>query len=135
MSSLFAASDAWQLGDALLLTLEIFLFVIWVWIFITIVVDLFRDHELSGWGKAIWLFFLIILPFISALIYLIARGGGMQERAIKEQQALQQATDQYIRSVSASPADDLHKLQELKEKGALTDAEFDAAKAKILSGS
>jgi hypothetical protein len=126
---------AWELGDALLLTLEIFLFVIWVWIFITIVVDVFRDHELSGWGKAAWLFFLIIIPFLSALIYLIARGGGMQERAIKEQQALQQATDQYIRSVKASPADDIAKLQELKEKGALTDAEFDAAKAKVLSES
>lgn len=131
MNTLLAA-DSWSLGDALLLTIEIFLFVIWIWIFISIVVDLFRDHELGGWGKAIWLFFLIIVPFLSALIYLIARGGGMRDRAIKEAVDIQKAQNEYIRQVAGSPVDDLAKLNELKEKGVLSQEEFDKAKAKAL---
>lgn len=127
------ADDSFGLGEALLLTIEIFLFVIWIWIFVTIVVDLFRDHELSGWFKAIWLFFLIVVPFLSALIYLIARGKGMQERAIHEQAEMQKAANQYIREVSSSPVDDLQKLSELKDKGVLTQEEFDSAKAKALA--
>lgn len=127
------ADDSFGLGEALLLTLEIFLIVIWIWIFITIVVDLFRDHEISGWSKAIWLFFLIIVPFLSAFIYLIARGGGMRERAIKEQAEYQKAANQYIREVASSPVDDLAKLNELKEKGVLSQEEFDRAKAKTLA--
>jgi ABC-type multidrug transport system fused ATPase/permease subunit len=133
MNLLLAASDSWSLGDALLLTIEIFLFVIWVWIFVSIVVDLFRDHELSGWYKAAWLFFLIIIPFFSALIYLIARGNGMRDRAIQEQIDAQKAANEYIRQVSTSPVDDLAKLNELKEKGVLSQEEFDKAKAKTLA--
>jgi ABC-type multidrug transport system fused ATPase/permease subunit len=131
MNALLAA-DSWSLGDALLLTIEIFLFVMWIWIFISIVVDLFRDHELGGWGKAAWLFFLIIVPFLSALIYLIARGGGMRDRAIKEAVDIQKAQNEYIRQVSATPADDLSKLHDLKEKGVISQEEFDRAKAKAL---
>ena len=70
----------YSLGDALLTVLEIFLLVIWVWILITIMIDLFRDHEVSGWWKAVWVFFLIIFPFLTALVYLIVRGKGMRER-------------------------------------------------------
>lgn len=132
MNALLAASDSWSLGDALLLTIEIFLFVIWIWIFISIVVDLFRDHELGGWGKAIWLFFLIIVPFLSALIYLIVRGSGMRDRAIKEAIDIQKAQNEYIRQVSSTPADDLSKLHDLKEKGVISQEEFDRAKAKAL---
>lgn len=133
MNTILAATDSWSLGDALLLTIEIFLFVIWIWIFISIVVDLFRDHELGGWGKAIWLFFLIIVPFLSALIYLIVRGGGMRDRAIKEAVDIQKAQNEYIRQVAGSPVDDLAKLQELKEKGVLSQEEFDKAKSKALA--
>lgn len=132
MSSLLFAADSWSLGDALLLTIEIFLFVIWIWIFISIVVDLFRDHELGGFGKAIWLLFLIVVPFLSALIYLIARGSGMRDRAIKEAIDIQKAQNEYIRQVSATPADDLAKLNDLKEKGVISQEEFDRAKAKAL---
>lgn len=132
MNALLAA-DSWSLGDALLLTIEIFLFVIWIWIFISIVVDLFRDHELGGWGKAAWLFFLIIVPFLSALIYLIVRGGGMRDRAIKEAIDIQKAQNEYIRQVAGSPVDDLAKLNELKEKGVLSAEEFDRAKSKALA--
>jgi hypothetical protein len=133
MNFLLAASDSWSLGDALLLTIEIFLFVIWIWIFISIVVDLFRDHELGGFAKAIWLLFLIVIPFLSALIYLIVRGSGMRDRSIQEQIDMQKAANEYIRQVSSSPVDDLAKLNELKEKGVLSQEEFDKAKAKALA--
>jgi ABC-type multidrug transport system fused ATPase/permease subunit len=133
MNVLLASSDSWSLGDALLLTIEIFLFVIWIWIFVSIVVDLFRDHELGGFSKALWLLFLILIPFFSALVYLIARGNGMRDRAIKEASDIQKAQNQYIRDVATSPVDDLAKLNELKEKGVLSQEEFDKAKAKSLA--
>ena len=133
MNVLLAATDSWSPGDALLLTIEIFLFVIWIWIFVTIVVDLFRDHEIGGWHKAAWLFFLIVIPFLSALVYLIVRGNGMRDRTIAEAAAIQKAQNQYIRDVAGSPADDLVKLNELKEKGVLSQEEFDKAKAKSLA--
>jgi len=123
-----------NLGEALLLALEIFFFVVWIWILITILTDLFRDHETSGWGKAAWVLFLVLIPFLTALIYLIARGSGMRDRTIKAQAEAKQHMDAYIREQagSASPADELHKLNELKEKGAISPEEFDKAKAKLL---
>jgi Phospholipase_D-nuclease N-terminal/Short C-terminal domain len=122
-------------GEALLVAFEVFFFVIWIWILITILTDLFRDHALSGWAKAAWVLFLVFIPFITALIYLIARGSGMRERALKAQAEAREHMDTYIREQAhaGSPADELHKLQELKEKGALSDAEFDKAKAKLLA--
>ena len=124
----------YSLGDALLTVLEIFLLVAWFWILITIIGDLFRDHEMSGWGKAAWVLVLIVLPFLGSLIYLIARGEGMRERAVKEQADMQKHMDAYIRETAgSSPADELHKLSELKDKGAISDAEFDRAKAKLLA--
>lgn len=121
-------------GEALLLTLQIFFFVVWIWILITILTDLFRDHELGGWSKAAWVIALVLVPFLSALVYLIARGSGMRERAIQAQADAKQQMDSYIREQAhVSPADELHKLQELKEKGALSDEEFDKAKAKLLA--
>jgi Short C-terminal domain/Phospholipase_D-nuclease N-terminal len=123
-----------DLGEALLLALEIFFFVIWIWILITILSDLFRDHELSGWSKAAWVLFLVLIPFLAALIYLIARGSGMRDRAIKAQADAKQHMDAYIREqANVSPADELHKLQDLKEKGALSEQEFERAKAKLLT--
>jgi len=123
-----------NLGDALLLALEIFFFVVWVWILITILSDLFRDHELSGWAKAAWVLFLVFIPFVTALIYLIARGEGMRERAIRAQAEAKQHFDTYVREQAhTSPADELHKLNELKEKGAISAEEFDRAKVKLLT--
>jgi hypothetical protein len=123
-----------SLGELLLVALEIFFFVIWIWILITILSDLFRDHELSGWAKAAWVLFLVFLPFLTALIYLIARGSGMRDRTIKAQAEAKQHFDQYVRQQAhATPADELHKLNELKEKGALSAEEFDKAKAKLLA--
>jgi len=121
-------------GELLLIALEVFFFVIWIWILITILTDLFRDHELSGWGKAGWCLFLVIIPFLASLIYLIARGSGMRDRTIKAQAEAKQHFDSYVREQAHStPADELHKLNELKEKGALSSEEFDKAKAKLLA--
>jgi len=121
-------------GELLLVALEIFFFVIWIWILITILTDLFRDHEQSGWAKAAWVLFLVFIPFVTALIYLIVRGSGMRDRTIKAQADAKKHFDEYVREQAhTTPADELHKLAELKEKGALTDAEFDQAKAKLLA--
>lgn len=124
-----------SLGELLLVTLEIFFFVIWIWILITILTDLFRDHELSGWAKAAWVLFLVFIPFLTALIYLIARGSGMRDRTIKAQAEAKQHFDDYVRTQahSGSAADELHKLNDLKEKGALSSEEFEQAKAKLLA--
>ena len=121
-------------GEALLLALQIFFFVVWIWILITILTDLFRDHEISGWGKAAWVLFLVLIPFLAALVYLIARGSGMRDRAIAAQTEAKHQMDAYIREqAQTSPADELHKLNELKEKGALSGEEFEKAKAKLLA--
>ena len=121
-------------GEMLLLVFEVFLFVIWIWILIAILSDLFRDRTLSGVVKAVWVFFLVFIPFLSALLYLIVRGDGMRERTIEAQAEAKRHFDEYIQTQAhTSPADELHKLQELREKGALTDADFEAAKAKLLA--
>jgi hypothetical protein len=121
-------------GEALLVALEVFFFVIWIWILITILSDLFRDHEISGWAKAGWVLALVLVPFLAALIYLIARGNGMRERAIRAQTDAKQHMDAYIQEQAhSSPADELHKLNDLKEKGALSAEEFEQAKSKLLA--
>jgi uncharacterized small protein (DUF1192 family) len=122
-------------GELLLITLEVFFFVVWIWILITILSDLFRDHELSGWGKAAWVLFLVFIPFLTALIYLIARGNGMRDRTVKAQADAKKHFDEYVQQQAhaGSPAEELHKLAELKDKGALSQEEFDRAKAKLLA--
>jgi len=121
-------------GELLLVVVEIFLFVVWIWILFTIISDLFRDHEMSGWGKAIWILFLVFIPFLTGLIYLIVRGSGMRDRAIKAQTDAKKHFDEYVQEQAhSSPADELHKLNELREKGALSQEEFDQAKTKLLA--
>ena len=121
-------------GQALLTVVEIFLFVAWFWILITIIGDLFRDHQISGWAKAAWVLVLVILPLLGSLIYLIARGEGMRERTIAEQTEMKRQLDSYVRETAgSSPADELHKLSELKQRGDLSAAEFEQAKAKLLT--
>jgi Phospholipase_D-nuclease N-terminal/Short C-terminal domain len=124
---------SYNLGDALLTMLSLFFLIIWVWILITILIDVFRDHELSGWGKAVWLLLLVFVPVITALVYLIVRGGGMRDRAIEHQAAAQQAADRYIRSVASSPADELTKLADLRTKGVLSPEEYERLKAKVVA--
>ncbi len=120
-------------GEMLLIVVEIFLFVIWIWILFAIISDLFRDHEMSGWVKAAWIIVLVFLPYLGALIYLIARGEGMRERTLKAQAEAKHHFDSYVRQEAhATAADELHKLNDLREKGALSAEEFDRAKAKLL---
>ena len=101
----------------------------------TIVGDLFRDHDLSGWSKAVWVVVLIFVPFLGMLVYLIARGHGMRERALKQQEAAQKQFDAYVQSAAGggSAADDLTKLAKLHDEHKLSDAEFESAKAKIVA--
>jgi len=111
-----------------------FLFFLWIWILISLFADIFRSDDLSGWAKAGWVFFLIFLPMLGALVYLIARGKSMQERAIADHAAREKAQRAYIRSAagSGSSADELAKLADLRDKGVLTSEEFETQKAAIL---
>jgi ABC-type multidrug transport system fused ATPase/permease subunit len=122
-------------GQALLTVLEIFLFAAWLMILFTIIGDLFRDHQISGWGKAAWVVFLIFVPFLAALIYLIARGDGMRERALQQQKHAQEQLDAYVRQTAGggSAADELTKLAKLHDEKKLSDEEFERAKAKIVA--
>jgi hypothetical protein len=117
--------------------LGFFLLIIWFWLLIIIFSDIFRSRDLSGWAKALWSIFVIILPFIGIFTYLIARGGKMHERAEQAAQAQQAAFDDYVKQAAGtsgdSTADQLSKLADLKAQGVLTDAEFEAQKAKILA--
>jgi len=124
----------YSLGDAFLTVIWIFLFVAWIMVLFTIIGDLFRDHQLSGWAKAAWILFLIIVPFLAALVYLIVRGHGMRERSVREQAEVKKHFDQYVRDTAGTtPVDELHKLNDLKEKGAISDEEFQQMKAKLLA--
>jgi hypothetical protein len=123
-----------NLGDALLTVLEIFLLVIWIYVVVVIFIDLFRDPALSGGKKAVWTLFLLFFPFITVFVYLIARGGGMRDRALMHQAEAQQAANSYIREAASSPADDLQKLSDLRAKGVISQEEYDQAKAKVLTG-
>lgn len=122
-------------GEGLLFIFEFFLLFAWIWILISIIGDLFRDHELSGVAKAVWVFFLVFLPFLGVLLYLIVRGGGMRDRTIKAQADAKKEFDSYVReqAQAGSPADELDKLAALKDRGALSSEEFEKAKAKLLS--
>jgi lysylphosphatidylglycerol synthetase-like protein (DUF2156 family) len=117
-------------------TVWFFLFIAWIWLLIAIYADIFRSDDMGGWGKAFWVLFVLVLPFLGVLIYLIARGGSMQERT--EQAAIEsrRATEAYLRTVATSTpssAEELTKLAELRDKGVITAPEFEAQKAKLLA--
>lgn len=111
-----------------------FMFFLWIWLLISLFADIFRSDDLSGWGKAGWVLFLVVIPWLGALIYLIVRGRTMQERTMAEMAARERATRSYIQNVagSASTADELTKLASLHERGVLTDQEFSQRKALLL---
>lgn len=115
--------------------LWLFLFFIWIWLLISIFADIFR-RDISGWAKAGWVIFVIILPLLGALIYLIANGGDMQERSASDFKAAQAAQEDYIRNVAGSggtsTADELEKLSKLRDAGTITEEEFAAQKARVL---
>ena len=108
----------------------------WIWLLITILSDIFRDRTLGGWSKALWVLFIIILPWLGALVYLIVRGGSMHERARRTAEANEANFRAYVQDAagsSASTADEIRKLAELRDSGAITAAEYESAKAKILA--
>jgi len=112
----------------------VFVFLIWFWLLVIIFGDIFRSRDMGGGAKALWVLFVIILPFLGILVYLIARGGKMHERAEQAAQQ-QQAFDAYVKQTAGSgnSVDQLAKLADLKQQGAITDAEFEAQKAKLLA--
>ena len=110
-----------------------FLFIIWIWILITVFVDIFRRKDTSGFSKAIWIVFLILIPFLGVLIYLIVNHDGMADRNLAAMQAQKSATDDYIRSVSGGAAGEIEKAKGLLDSGAITQSEFDAIKQKALA--
>jgi hypothetical protein len=126
------------LGELLWWTIELFFLFMFIWIFVMLIADIFRDHELSGWGKAGWILLLIILPLIGSLIYIIVRGPSMAERSAKQAAAAQAQMDDYIRqTVASSPgggaADELSKLAALRDSGTISEDEFQTMKAKVVS--
>jgi hypothetical protein len=114
--------------------LWIFLFIIWIWLLISVFIDIFRS-DISGWGKALWVIFVIVLPFLGVLIYLIVHGDDMQERSMNRAMSQQAAQAAYIQDVagSGSTADELEKLKGLHDRGVLTDDEYAAQKQKVLA--
>ena len=126
----------WGSGQVLWSMLWFFLFFIWIWILITVFADIFRSHDLSGWAKAIWVIFVIFLPYLGVFVYLIARGHKMSEHAMEAAQAQDAAAKQYIRDAAGtggSAADELDRLADLKAKGVIDDAEFERLKSKVVS--
>jgi hypothetical protein len=121
--------------DILWTMILFFTWVAWIWILIVIFTDLFRRRDVSGWGKAAWVVFLIILPFLGALVYLIAQHDGMAQRQADAARGQKAEMDEYVRSVAGSggPAAEIDKAKQLLDSGAITQTEFDAIKAKALA--
>jgi Short C-terminal domain/Phospholipase_D-nuclease N-terminal len=125
----------WGTGQVFWSFLWFFLFFLWFWLLIMVFSDIFRSQDLSGWGKAVWSIFVILVPYLGVFVYLIARGHKMSEHAVQAAQAQDAAMRQYVQEVAPAPsaADELSKLATLKASGAITDAEYEQLKAKALA--
>jgi hypothetical protein len=130
-------ADNYPLLEVFWTMLIFFAFIAWFWMLFAVLGDIFRRHDISGWGKTLWIIFVIVVPFLGVFIYLIAEHDGMTERTIRQQQAAQEQTDQYVRTVAAQadPAEQIAKSKELLDNGAITQAEFEQMKQKALAGS
>jgi type VI protein secretion system component VasK len=129
------ATNSYPILAAFWWMLMFFLFIVWIFILFQVIMDIFRSHDMHGGAKALWLLFIIFLPFLGVLVYLIARGHKMQEHQLQAAQQQKQDFDSYVRQAagSGSTADELAKLADLKAKGSISDADYEAAKAKILA--
>jgi hypothetical protein len=130
-----ASSYSYPLLGAFWTIFEIFLWVIWIWILIYVFIDIFRSRDLSGWGKALWFLFVLLIPLIGVLVYLIARGSSMHERAVQEAQQQDREFRAYVQDAASSgnTADQLAKLADLRDRGVITPDEFEREKAKVLA--
>ena len=130
-----ASSYSYPLLGAFWTILEIFLWVLWIWILIYVFIDIFRSHDLSGWMKALWFLFVLFIPLIGVLVYLIARGGEMHERAVRDTQQRDQQFRSYDQDAAGSQttADQLTRLADLRDRGVITADEFEREKAKVLA--
>jgi hypothetical protein len=137
--SLAASSSNYPVLDIFWSIFEFFLWVIWIWLLIWIFIDIFRSHDLSGWAKALWFLFVLIIPLVGVLVYLIVRGGSMHERAVQQANQQDQAFRHYVQQAAesspASTADQLTKLADLRDRGVITAEEFDREKQKLLAAS
>jgi ABC-type transport system involved in cytochrome bd biosynthesis fused ATPase/permease subunit len=135
--SLAASSSSYPVLDIFWSLLEFFLWVIWIWIMIWIFIDIFRSHDLSGWAKALWFLFVLLIPLVGVLVYLVVRGGSMHERAAKQAQHQDEAFRHYVQQAAASSpastADQLTKLADLRDRGVISAGEFDREKEKLLA--
>jgi hypothetical protein len=134
-NTLLITASSYPFLNILWTTLIFFAWVIFIWIAITVLIDVFRRHDISGWGKAAWVIFVVILPWIGVLVYLIANHDGMAERRTKDVQASQAQLDEYVRQTAGTggAASEIEKAKQLLDSGAITQAEFDAIKAKALA--
>jgi len=130
-----ASSYSYPLLGAFWTIFEIFLWVIWIWILIYVFIDIFRSRDLSGWGKALWFIFVLFIPLIGVLVYLIARGGSMHDRAMQQAQQQDREFRAYVQDAASSgnTADQLAKLADLRDRGVITADEFEREKAKVLA--
>jgi hypothetical protein len=131
-----ASSNSYPLLDAFWTIFEIFLWVIWIWILIYVFIDIFRSRDLSGGAKALWFIFVLFIPLIGVLVYLIVRGGSMHERAVQQAQQQDREFRAYVQDAAGSggsSADQLTKLADLRDRGVITPEEFEREKAKLLA--
>ena len=130
-----ASSYSYPLLGAFWTILEIFLWVLWIWVLIYVFIDIFRSRDLSGWAKALWFIFVLFIPLIGVLVYLIARGDSMHERAAQDARQQDQEVRRYIQAAAGAPntADQLAKLADLRDRGVISAEEFEREKGKVLA--
>jgi hypothetical protein len=129
-----AAATNYPLLNAFWTMFEFFLWVLWIWVLIWIFIDIFRSQDLSGWAKALWFLFVLLIPLIGVLVYLIVRGSTMHERAVRQAQQQDEEFRSYVQDAAgSSPADQLAKLADLRDRGVITTDEFEREKAKVLA--
>ena len=129
--------SAWGVGEVLLIMIYFSLLFIWIWIAISVLMDIFRSHDLSGVAKFLWVVFVFFLPFLGVFVYLIARGNKMAKHAQQDAEAMEAARRNYIRDAvggAASPAAELERLATLKSQGVIDDAEFERLKSQVVGG-
>jgi heme/copper-type cytochrome/quinol oxidase subunit 2 len=130
-----AASTGYPVLDVFWTMLEIFAFVVWFWLLFVVLTDVFRSRDLSGWAKAAWTIFVLFLPLIGILVYLVTRGRSMNQRSAQAAQQQEEAFRSYVQEAASSPssADQLAKLADLRQRGVISSAEFENEKSKVLA--